>query len=47
MEARAKTAAHDAIQGRLSFAFLAALVVTGVGVYARALPGVRNGASRD
>jgi len=46
MEARAESAAHDAIQGRLSLAFIAALVVTGLAVYARALPGLRDGDPR-
>jgi ABC-type Fe3+ transport system permease subunit len=46
MEARAQSAAHDAIQGRLPIAFLGALVATGLGVYARALPGMRDGGPR-
>ncbi|HTF33628.1 MAG TPA: hypothetical protein VK714_08000 [Myxococcota bacterium] len=46
MQQRAQSAAHDAIQGRLPLAFIAALVVTGIGVYARALPGLRDGGPR-
>jgi hypothetical protein len=46
MQARAQTAAHDAIQGRLPLALLAALATTGVGIYARVLPGLREGGSR-
>jgi len=42
MQARAQSAAHDAIQGKLPLAFLGALVATGIGVYARALPGLRD-----
>lgn len=42
LQARAESAAHDAIQGRLPLAFLGALVATGLGVYARALPGLRD-----
>jgi hypothetical protein len=46
LQARAQSAAHDAIQGRLPLAFVGALVATGLGVYARALPGLRDDASR-
>jgi hypothetical protein len=46
MEARAQTAAHDAIQGRLPLALVAALVATGIGAYARVLPGLREGGPR-
>jgi len=46
MEARAQTAAHDAIQGRLPLALLAALLTTGLCVYARVLPGLREGSAR-
>ena len=46
MEARAQIAAHDAIQGRLPLAMIAALVATGIGAYARVLPGLREGGSR-
>ena len=46
MQARAQSAAHDAIQGRLPLAFIGALVATGLGVYARALPGMRDGRPR-
>jgi len=46
LQARAEAAAHDAIEGRLPLAFLGALVVTGLGAYARALPGLRDRPSR-
>lgn len=46
MELRAQSAAHDAIQGRLPLAFIGALVATGLGIYARALPGMREGGGR-
>ncbi|HME73894.1 MAG TPA: hypothetical protein VKM54_29140 [Myxococcota bacterium] len=46
MQVRAQSAAHDAIQGRLPLALIGALVLTGIGVYARALPGLRDGDSQ-
>jgi hypothetical protein len=46
LEARAQSAAHDAIEGRLPLALFGALVATGLGVYARVLPGLRDGRPR-
>ena len=42
LEAQAQRVAHDAIRGRLPLAFLAALVTTGLGIYTRVLPGLRE-----
>ncbi len=42
LQARAQQVAHDTIRGRLPLAFLAALVTTGLGLYTRVLPGLRE-----
>jgi len=34
--------AQEAVQGRLGYAFIAATVVTGIGSYARILPGIKR-----
>jgi len=42
LQAQAQQVAHEAIRGRLPLAFLAALVTTGLGLYTRRLPGLRE-----
>lgn len=42
LQAQAQQVAHEAIRGRLPLAFLAALVTTGIGLYTRRLPGLRE-----